>query len=148
MLCRLSLVAASRGYSLVKVLRLLTGVTSLVAERRLWGSQASVVAAHGLDSCGSWALECRLSACGAADSSLRDVWNLPGSGIESASPVLAGRFSTTKPPGVSWNSFFLFFFWSHRAACGILVPQLGFEPCSGSTVLTTQPPGKSQDWNS
>ena len=29
------------------------------------GARASVVVAHGLSSCGSWALECRLSSCGA-----------------------------------------------------------------------------------
>ena len=29
------------------------------------GTRASVVAAHGLSSCGSQALECRLSSCGA-----------------------------------------------------------------------------------
>ena len=29
------------------------------------GTRASVVVAHGLSSCGSWALECRLSSCGA-----------------------------------------------------------------------------------
>ena len=37
------------------------------------------------------------------------------------------------------------FFWPHRVACGILAPQPGSNPCpcSGSTVLTTGPPGKS-----
>ena len=32
---------------------------------RTVGSQASVVVAHGLSSCGSWALERRFSSCGA-----------------------------------------------------------------------------------
>ena len=32
---------------------------------RALGTRASVVAAHGLSSCGSWALERRLSSCGA-----------------------------------------------------------------------------------
>ena len=32
---------------------------------RALGAQASVVVAHGLSSCGLWALECRLSSCGA-----------------------------------------------------------------------------------
>jgi len=40
----LSLVAASRGYSLVGVLGLLSAVASLVVEHGLEGSQASVVA--------------------------------------------------------------------------------------------------------
>ena len=38
----------SRGYSLV-------AVASLIAERGLSGSQALVVVAHGLSSCGGWA---------------------------------------------------------------------------------------------
>ena len=32
---------------------------------RALGTRASVVVAHGLSSCGLWALECRLSSCGA-----------------------------------------------------------------------------------
>ena len=42
------LVAASRGYSLVVVHRLLIAVASLVAEHGLQGTQASAVAAPGL----------------------------------------------------------------------------------------------------
>ena len=52
--CGLSLVAESWGYSLVAVCGLFTGVTSLAVEHGLQGTQASVVAVHGL-SC---------SACG------------------------------------------------------------------------------------
>ena len=49
---RLSLVTASWGFSLgfLAVLGLLIAVTSLVAEHRLWGSQASVVSTHRLSS--------------------------------------------------------------------------------------------------
>ena len=39
--------------------------------------------------------------------------------------------------------FFFLIFWPHLVACGILVPQLGMEPCIGSIVLTTGKPGKS-----
>ena len=46
--CRLSIVAASRGYSLVAVRGLLIEVASVVAEQRLYSAQASPVAAHGL----------------------------------------------------------------------------------------------------
>ena len=52
-----SLVAASKGYFPVTVLEILTVVVSLVAEHGLSGKQASVVAAHGLSSCGSQAIE-------------------------------------------------------------------------------------------
>ena len=44
----LSLVAASGGHSLVVVCGLLTAVTSLVSEHRLWGTWASVVVAYRL----------------------------------------------------------------------------------------------------
>ena len=55
------------GATLVAVHGLLTVMASLVAERVLWGMQASVVAAHSLSFCGPQALEHRLScpeACG------------------------------------------------------------------------------------
>ena len=44
----LSLVAESRGYSLVAVHRLLVAVTSVAAEHRLYSAHASVVGALGL----------------------------------------------------------------------------------------------------
>ena len=59
-----SLVVGSKSYSLVKALGLLIAVASLIAEHGLWGAQASVVQASGLSSCGSRALEHRLSGCG------------------------------------------------------------------------------------
>ena len=58
----LSLVVLSGGYS-VAVRRLLIVVASRCGAWAL-GMQASVVVAHGLSSCGSWALERRLSSCG------------------------------------------------------------------------------------
>ena len=60
-----ALVAASGGFSLVVVLRLFISVASLVVEHGLLGTKASVVAAHGLGHCGFWALEHRISSCGA-----------------------------------------------------------------------------------
>ena len=41
----------------------------------------------------------RLSSCGSRAQLLRDMWDLPRPGREPLSPVLAGRFSTTAPPG-------------------------------------------------
>ena len=41
----------------------------------------------------------RLSNCGARAQLLRGVWDLPRPGSEPVSPALAGRFSTTAPPG-------------------------------------------------
>ena len=73
----------------------LIAVTSLVAGH----GRASVVAAHGLSSCGWRALECRLSSCGAQALLLCGMWDLPGPGIEPVTPSLAGGFLTTAPPG-------------------------------------------------
>ena len=55
--------------------------------------------ARGLSSCGSRALECRLSSYGARASLLHGMWELPGPGLEPLSPALAGGFLTTAPPG-------------------------------------------------
>ena len=63
------------------------------------GAQASVVVAQRLSSCGTEALECRLSSCGARAQLLRGMWDLPGPGLEPMSPALAGGFLPTAPPG-------------------------------------------------
>ena len=41
----------------------------------------------------------RLSNCGSRAQLLRSMWDLPSPGLEPMSPALAGRFSTTAPPG-------------------------------------------------
>ena len=41
----------------------------------------------------------RLSSCGSWAQPLRGMWDLPRAGLEPVSPALAGRFSTTAPPG-------------------------------------------------
>ena len=41
----------------------------------------------------------RLSNCGSRAQSLRGTWDPPRPGLEPASPALAGRLSTTAPPG-------------------------------------------------
>ena len=53
---------------------------------------ASVVAEHRLQMR-------RLSGCGSRAQLLRGMWDLPRPGLEPMSPALAGRFSTTVPPG-------------------------------------------------
>ena len=58
-----SLVTVSGGCSPV-VHWLLIVEASPVEEHGLWSTQASVVVAHRLTSCGSWALEHRLDSCG------------------------------------------------------------------------------------
>ena len=53
---------------------------------------ASLVAEHRLQTC-------RLSSCGSRAQLLRGMWDPPRPGLEPVSPALAGRFSTTAPPG-------------------------------------------------
>ena len=53
---------------------------------------ASLVAEHRLQTC-------RLSNCGSRAQLLHGMWDLPRPGLEPVSPALAGRFSTTAPPG-------------------------------------------------
>ena len=65
------------------------------------GMWPSVVVARGLSSCGSWALERRLSTCAAQAQLLCGMRDLPGPGLEPVSPALAGGFLTTAPPGKS-----------------------------------------------
>ena len=47
----------------------------------------------------------RLSNCGSQAQLLRGMWDLPGPGLEPLSPALAGRFSTTAPPGKPYWGF-------------------------------------------
>ena len=60
---------------------------------------ASLVAEHKLQTC-------RLSSCGSWAQPLRGMWDLPRPGLEPASPALAGRFSTTVPPGKPCTQIF------------------------------------------
>ena len=53
---------------------------------------ASLVAEHTLQTR-------RLSSCGSRAYLLRGMWDLPRPGLEPVCPALAGRFSTTAPPG-------------------------------------------------
>ena len=68
-----------RGPLFIAVRGPLTVTASLVAEHRLQTRRIS--------NCGSWA------------QLLRGMWDLPRPGLEPVSPALAGRFSTTAPPG-------------------------------------------------
>ena len=64
----------------------------LIAARRPLTVAASPVAEHRLQTR-------RLSNCGPRSQLLRGMWDLPRPGLEPASPALAGRPSTTAPPG-------------------------------------------------
>ena len=63
-----------------------------IAVRRPLTIAASLVVEHRLQTR-------RLSNCGSRALSLRGMWDPPRPGLEPVSPALAGRFSTTAPPG-------------------------------------------------
>ena len=67
-----------------------------IAVRRPLTVAASLVAEHRLQTC-------RLSSCGSRAQLLHGMWDLPRPGLEPVSPALAGRFSTTAPPGKPRN---------------------------------------------
>ena len=48
----------------------------------------------------------RLSNCGSRAQLLRGTWDLPRPGLEPVSPALAGRLSTTAPPGKPLHTVF------------------------------------------
>ena len=75
-----------RGPLFIAVCGPLTIVASLVAEHRLQTR--------------------RLSSCGSRAQLLRGTWDLPRPGLEPVSPALAGRLSTTVPPGKPDAMFF------------------------------------------
>ena len=78
---------------------LFIAVASLVAEHGLQVLRLQQLWHAGFSSCGSRALERRLSSCGTWAQLLRSMWHLPGLGFEPVSPALAGRFLITAPPG-------------------------------------------------
>ena len=87
------------------------------------GARASVVAACGLSSCGTRALERRLSSCGPWPQLFRGMWDLPGPGLEPVSPALAGRFLATVPPGKS-RKLVLFIYFGSARVVGLCVSSL------------------------
>ena len=95
--CGLTLVTVSRGYSSLWC----TGFSlRWLLLLRSTGSRRA-----GFSSCGSRALQRRLSSCGARAQLLRSMWDLPGPGLEPVSHALAGGFLTTASPGKSLFSF-------------------------------------------
>ena len=73
---------------------------------------ASLAAEHSLQTC-------RLSNCGSRAPLLRGMWDLPRPGLEPLSPALAGRFSTTAPPGKPITTVLIFVI----AHCAIAIGQ-------------------------
>ena len=70
----------------------------LIAVRGPLTIAASLVVEHRLQTR-------RLSNCGSRAQFLRGMWDSPRPGLEPVSPALAGRFSTTVPPGKPSSNF-------------------------------------------
>ena len=98
-----------RGPLFITVRGPLTIAAFLVAEHRLQ--------THRLSSCGSWA------------QLLRGMWDLPRPGLEPVSPALAGRFSTTAPPGKPHDNFLIWKQSLHQSHQDLLVSKIFFH-CS------------------
>ena len=95
---------------LVAVCGLLVTVGALVAEHKLQALWASVLAVLGLrclQYLGSVAAERRLRSRGAQALLPRGMWDLPRPMTEPLSPALAGRFSTTGPPGKAYMCLYI-----------------------------------------
>ena len=86
---------SKRGPLFIMVRRPLTITASLVAEHRLQTR--------------------KLSSCGSRAQPLHGMWDLPRPGLEPVSPALAGRLSTTAPPGKPhsflWLSYIASYIW-------------------------------------
>ena len=87
---------------------------------------ASLVAEHKLQTR-------RLSSCGSRAQLLRGMWDLPRPGLEPMSPALAGRFSTTVPPGKPCLSPLSL---SPAARPVSILPTVSAEPWSGPLSLS------------
>ena len=82
---------------------------------------ASLVAKHRLQTH-------KLSNCGSRAQLLRGMWDLPRPGLEPMSPALAGRFSTTAPPGKP-ERFSLYQFLTSASDCDAITRiRLTFPP--------------------
>ena len=64
----------------------------------------------------------RLSNCGSRAQLLRGMWDPPRPGLEPVSPALAGRLSTTEPPGKPCSVSFYFSFFISKSIDLSLLP--------------------------
>ena len=102
----LSLVAESRGYSSLQC--------AGFSLRWLLLLQSTGSRCMGFSSCGSRALERRLSSCGAQAWLFSGMWDLPGPGVKPVSPESVGGFLTTASPGKSPQLLILKKFWINK----------------------------------
>ena len=94
----LSPVVACGGCSAAALCGLLSGASSLVAERGRWGVRAFVAAAPGPQSTGS--------AVSAPEAGCPSLCGIFRTGIHPVSPALAGGLLATEPQGTPYPAFF------------------------------------------
>ena len=102
---------------------------------------ASLVAEHRLQTR-------RLSSCGSRAQLLRGMWDLPRPGLEPISPALAGRFSTTAPPGKPQSYLLELTEPPFTSACHAVGTGTGFrfrDTC-GRIVGVQVPVGRGASW--
>ena len=129
-----------------------SGGCSLIVVCGLLSLQSTGSRCVDLSSCGSQALDHRLSSCDSWAELFHDMGDLPGSGIEPVSPVLAGGFFTAEPPWKPNTMSFVLCLTDGLFFCGgfILRPALPFDvsshpSCSfsskrtGSLILLASP---------
>ena len=109
-----------------------------IAVRRPLIIAASLVAEHRLQTR-------RLSNCGSRAQLLCGMWDLPRPGLEPVSPALAGRFSTTAPPGKPRITCFLLKLLIIKGIC------IYFENCEicksiKKKILNTSIPTSQSEW--
>ena len=93
-----------------------------ITVRRPLTSAASLVAEHRLQTR-------RLSNCGSRAQLLRGMWDIPRPGLEPVFPALAGRFSTTVPPGKPTCLFLNY-------GCSRYMPSSGNAGTYGSSIFS------------
>ena len=112
----LYLVVASGGYSFLRCAGFSLRWLLLL---RSTGSRRS-----GFNSCGSWAVERRLSSCGARAQLLRGMWDPPGPGLEPVSPCIGRRIlnhCATKE--------------AQKAICNKIIIYIPLHKCLGTPTL-------------
>ena len=63
------------------------------------------------------------------------MWDLPGPGLKSVSPALAGRFLTTAPPGKSLNMYFYLFIYFRLCWVFVAAHRLSLVASSGGLLF-------------
>ena len=87
---------------------------------------------RGPSCCGAQLQTRRLSNCGPRAQPLRGMRDPPRPGLEPVSPALAGRLSTTAPPGKPLTFYLSIYFYFYFWLCWVFVSVPGPSPVAAS----------------